>query len=56
MGGKRLKFPGRKKYVHPAKEAPVEVAKKEITPEEHQQRIEMLKRLGLIKDKQEASA
>jgi len=50
MGGKRLSFPKRKKYVSSDKDvradAPVE---KEITPEEHQNRIDMLKKLGLIK-------
>lgn len=53
MGGKRLKFPGRKKYVAPAKDAVVadKEVKKEISPEEHASRLEMLKKLGLLKDK-----
>ena len=51
MGGKRLSFPKRKKFVSHQGEitADKEVEEKPITPEEHNSRIEMLKKLGLIK-------
>jgi len=50
MGGKRLSFPKRKKYVSSDKDIKADNAiEKEITPEQHNERIEMLKKLGLIK-------
>lgn len=55
MGGKRLKFPTRQKYV-----APIPKREKQETPqedepiseEEHQKRMELLKGLGLIKEEE----
>lgn len=47
MGGKTLKFPSRRKYVPPIKE--VEQEKTNISQEEHEKRIKMLKEMGLIK-------
>ena len=50
MGGKRLSFPKRKKYVSSSGEIKADnEIKKEVTPEEHRARVEMLKKLGLIK-------
>jgi len=50
MGGKRLTFPKRKKYVSSSGEIKADNAvEKEVTPEQHNERIEMLKKLGLIK-------
>ena len=50
MGGKRLKFPRRKKYI-PSKLKQDKVAEEEsISEEEHKKRIEYLKNLGLIKE------
>jgi len=48
MGGKRLKFPKRGKYIAPD---PVIEEKKEeeVSKEEHDKRIDMLKSLGLVK-------
>ena len=48
MGGKRLKFPKRGKYIAPD---PVIEGKEEekVSEEEHNSRIEMLKSLGLVK-------
>ncbi len=50
MGGKRLSFPKRQKFVSHKGEihANAEI-EKEVTPEEHASRVEMLKKLGLIK-------
>jgi len=48
MGGKTLKFPRRQKYVPPEKK--VEMEEEEVSDEEHERRIKMLKELGLIKD------
>lgn len=48
MGGKRLKFPRRAKYVPPIKSG--EVEEEEVSEEEHKKRLEMLKSLGLIKE------
>jgi hypothetical protein len=47
MGGKRLKFPKRGKYVAPSEE--VEVKKEEVSKEEHEARLKLLKDLGLVK-------
>ena len=49
MGGKRLKFPTRGKYVPPVKK--VDFEQKPVDEEEHKKRVEMLKQLGLLKDK-----
>lgn len=48
MGGKRLKFPNRKKYTPPTEKKEVE-EEKPITPEEHEARIKALKEMGLIR-------
>ncbi len=49
MGGKTLKYPVRQKYVPPEKK--VEEKKEEpISDEEYKKRIEMLKKMGLIKE------
>ena len=48
MGGKRLKFPKRGKYVPSTAE--IELKKEDISQDEHKARIESLKALGLIKD------
>lgn len=49
MGGKRLKFPKRKKFV-PGQNSPEgEVEEKPVSEEEHRKRIELLKSLGLVK-------
>jgi len=49
MGGKRLKFPKRKKFV-PGQDSPEnKIEDKPISEEEHKKRIELLKSLGLVK-------
>ncbi len=49
MGGKRLKFPKRKKFV-PGQDAPESEAREEpVSEEEHKKRIELLKSFGLVK-------
>jgi hypothetical protein len=48
MGGKRLKFPSRKKFVPPQDKVEQE-EKKEVSSEEHEARLKMLKELGLVK-------
>jgi len=48
MGGKTLKFPARQKY-KPA-EKKVEMEEEEVSEEEHERRVKMLKELGLVKD------
>jgi hypothetical protein len=48
MGGKRLKFPKRGKYVPPTQEIAVE--EKKVSEDEHKARIASLKALGLIKE------
>ena len=51
MGGKRLKFPVRQKYVDESKFSKFqEETKEEVSEEEHQKRIEMLKKMGLLKE------
>lgn len=50
MGGKRLKFPVRGKYVPPVEK--VEMKEKPVDEEEHKRRLEMLKQLGLLKGKE----
>lgn len=47
MGGKTLRFPKRKKFV--ASDSAVEVKKEEVTPEEHDKRMQALRDAGLIK-------
>jgi hypothetical protein len=49
--GKNLKFPKRGKYVPHIKRELSEPEKKEepVSEEEHQKRIELLKRLGVLK-------
>jgi len=50
MGGKRLSFPKRQKFVSHRGEIHGDAeVEKEVTPEEHNARVEMLKKLGLIK-------
>lgn len=48
MGGKRLKFPRRQKYVPPVKK---EEAKGDapVSEEEHKKRMEYLKKLRIVK-------
>lgn len=48
MGGKTLRFPKRKKFVAEAKTSGSE-EKKEITPEEHEQRMQALRDMGLLR-------
>lgn len=51
MGGKRLKFPSRQKYVDPSKDNKFEDREeKPITEEEHKKRVELLKSLGILKE------
>jgi hypothetical protein len=53
MGGKRLKFPARQKYVPPVPKN--EEAKEEaVSEDEHKKRLELLKSLGLIKEEVKA--
>lgn len=47
MGGKTLKYPKRKKFV-PSDEKGGE-EKKEVTPEEHEARMKVLREMGIIK-------
>lgn len=49
MGGKRLKFPKRKKFVPGQGQGSEEVEEKPVSEEEHKKRIELLKSLGLVK-------
>jgi hypothetical protein len=49
MGGKTLKFPSRAKYVPPVKKNE-ETKEKPISEEEHKERMELLKNLGLLKE------
>ncbi|MDP3027757.1 MAG: hypothetical protein Q8N63_08695 [Nanoarchaeota archaeon] len=49
MGGKRLKFPSRAKYVPPEKKSE-EIEEEQVSEEEHKKRIEMLKRIGILKE------
>jgi len=50
MGGKRLKFPSRPKYVAPEKKAE-EKKEAPISEEEEKKRMEILKSLGISLDK-----
>jgi hypothetical protein len=50
MGGKRLKFPTREKYVPPVEK--VEMKENSVDEEEHKKRLEMLKQLGFLKKKE----
>jgi len=55
MGGKRLKFPKRRKFV-PGQDTPEgEIKEKPISEEEHKKRIELLKSLGLVKSSSEGN-
>ena len=49
MGGKRLRFPARQKYVDTSKDLKFDLKKEEepISEEEHNKRLELLKSLGL---------
>jgi len=50
MGGKRLKFPTRKKFISSEGEISVDkTEEKPISEEEKQKRLEHLKSLGLLK-------
>jgi hypothetical protein len=50
MGGKRLKFPARGKFVDTSKDNVVkEEEEKPISEEEHKKKMDLLKSLGLIK-------
>jgi hypothetical protein len=48
MGGKTLRFPKRKKFVPVDKKVDDE-NKEEVSSEEHEARIKMLKDMGLVK-------
>ena len=52
MGGKRLKFPRRQKYVPRIKRELGKPEEKEgpVSEEEHKRRLEMLKRMGVLKE------
>lgn len=50
MGGKRLKFPSRKKFVSSAGDIEFKKEEESVSDEEHKKRLEMLKKLGLIKE------
>ncbi|MDO8563800.1 MAG: hypothetical protein Q7R87_02235 [Nanoarchaeota archaeon] len=47
MGGKTLRFPKRKKYI--SNENKNQIEDKQVTSEEHESRVRMLKELGLVK-------
>lgn len=49
MGGKTLRFPKRKKFVPSNDNVVEEKEEKEITPEEHDKRLQALRDAGLIK-------
>ena len=51
MGGKRLKFPVRKKFVpSDATAKPEKKEEEHISEEEHQKRLKLLRDMGIIKD------
>jgi len=50
MGGKRLKFPRRKKFSPYEERGELKPEEEPISDEEHQKKVEMLKGLGLLKD------
>jgi len=47
MGGKTLKYPVRQKYK--PQEKTVEMPEEKVSDEEYKKRMEMLKKLGLVK-------
>jgi len=49
MGGKRLKFPARQKYVPPVPKRE-EQKEESVSEEEHEKRIKMLKEMGILKE------
>ena len=49
MGGKRLKFPRRKKFVSSDKDITANTEEQPVSEEEKKRRLEMLKQMGLIK-------
>ncbi len=49
MGGKRLKFPVRQKYVPPVSKSE-EQKEEDVSEEEHEKRIKMLKEMGILKE------
>ena len=49
MGGKRLKFPKRKKFVSKKGDIVLDNTGEQVSDEEHQKRIQKLKEMGLIK-------
>ena len=49
MGGKRLKFPVRGKYVPPAPQSEAE-KEEEVSKEEHEKRVKLLKEMGILKE------
>jgi len=49
MGGKRLKFPKRKKFVSTKGDIVLDNSEEEVSEEENQKRIAALKAMGLIK-------
>jgi len=48
MGGGKRKFQARQKYVPPAPK--VEEKEEEVSQEEHEKRMKMLKDLGILKE------
>lgn len=48
MGGGKRKFQARQKYVPPS--IKVEEKEEEVSPEEHDKRLKMLKEMGLLKE------
>ncbi len=55
MGGKRLKFPKRKKFVPGQENNSEDLEEKPISEEEHKKRIELLKSLGIVKQSSDAN-
>jgi len=53
MGGKTLKFPVRQKYVRPDRKNEESKEEAPLSEEEEKKRIELLKRIGLLKEKKE---
>ncbi len=49
MGGKRLKFPARQKYVPPVPKKEEE-KEEEVSQEEHEKRMKILKDMGILKE------
>jgi hypothetical protein len=48
MGGRTIKYPTRRKFVPPNPKTE-EIEKKELSKEEHEERLRKLKEIGLLK-------